>query len=209
MRELLAVINFIWYRMKLIEIFREAVLPFQWNSVSHNLLHWYAYCGFSRSRRRWGETATVLTGQPFPSWGPVCFLENHRYKLCMQVVGIVRPLISAGLDDKLLHIENFGANEGTKFEYPSSRFSFSRSSLSLALFSHTAPYLALSYAHPFRPTWGYTATMTLWFDLSNDFSPMRGLAFIKRPFSALFANLYTVWWDRSSSTRSQMWGRLA
>ena len=68
------------------------------------------------------------------SLGPVRFLENHRHKLCMQVVGIVRPLTSAGPDDKLLHIQIFGANEGTKFEYRSSRFSFSRLSLSLSLY---------------------------------------------------------------------------
>lgn len=111
-------------------------------------------------------------GATLSSLGPVRFLENHRHKLCMQVVGIVRPLTSAGPDDKLLHIQIFGANEGTKFEYRSSRFSFSRLSFSLSLFltnNSSAPFLFFSailttYLRP---------TMILWFDLSNDFSRVR------------------------------------
>lgn len=110
-------------------------------------------------------------GATLSSLGPVRFLENHRHKLCMQVVGIVRPLTSAGPDDKLLHIQIFGANEGTKFEYRSSRFSFSRLSFSLSLFltnNSSAPFLffsaILTYLRP---------TMILWFDLSNDFSRVR------------------------------------
>lgn len=62
----------------------------------------------------------------------------------MQVAGIVRPVTSAGPDDKLLHIENFGTNEGTKFEYRFSRFSFSRSSL---LFP---PFLSFFFRSPSR-----------------------------------------------------------
>lgn len=107
----------------------------------------------------------------------------------MQVAGIVRPVTSAGPDDKLLHIENFGTNEGTKFEYRFSRFSFSRSSLLLppflsfflaALRASLRSSLAC-YAQSSRwPTWDHVGTMTSWFDLSNDFSCMRELAFIKR-----------------------------
>lgn len=95
----------------------------------------------------------------------------------MQVVGIVRPLTSAGPDDKLLHIEIFGANEGTKFEYHSSRFSFSR----LSLFLSHKQFLHLSSSlRAAIPTTYLRPTMILWFDLSNDFSRVRReLAYIE------------------------------
>lgn len=54
----------------------------------------------------------------------------------MQVVRFVRrTLTSAGPDDKLSHIENFRANEGWKFEYPSACVFHSHGSLALSLFS--------------------------------------------------------------------------
>lgn len=65
----------------------------------------------------------------------------------MQVVGIVRSLISAGPDDKLSHIENFRANEGWKFEYPSARLSFSRLSPSPSLFSRLSGRLSAIRAY--------------------------------------------------------------
>lgn len=80
--------------------------------------------------------------QPFSALDPVSFLKNHSHKLCMQVVRIVRSLTSAGPDDKLSHIENFLANEGWKFEYPSARLSFSRLSPSPSLFSRLSDGLS-------------------------------------------------------------------
>jgi len=84
----------------------------------------------------------------------------------MQVVRIVRSLISAGPDDKLSHIENFRANEGWKFEYPSARLSFS--------WLYPLRRSSRAFLAGFRrsvPTWGLRAyTISSWFDLSNDFS---------------------------------------
>ena len=65
----------------------------------------------------------------------------------MQVVRIVRSLISAGPDDKLSHIENFRANEGWKFEYPSASLSFSRLSPSPSLFSRLSGRLSAIRAY--------------------------------------------------------------
>lgn len=131
-------------------------------------------------------------GATLASLGPVRFLENHRHKLCMQVVGIVRPLTSAGPDDKLLHIEIFGANEGTKFEYRSSRFSFSRLPLSLT-HTHTQTVLAsflFFSAIPtayLRPQWFsdliYRTISLVWEKLhtSNDFLSGLGYLYILFP----------------------------
>lgn len=73
--------------------------------------------------------------------------------------------IREGFDDKLLRIQIFRANEGSKFEYPSSRaFSFSRVSLHIArlllplflsfyralLFYSLILFLALVYLRPLR-----------------------------------------------------------
>lgn len=93
---------------------------------------------------------TVLPRQPFSALGPASFLKNHSHKLCMQVVRIVRSLTSAGPDDKLSHIENFRANEGWKFEYPSARVFHSHGSHPLRRSSRAS----LAGSRRSVPTWG-------------------------------------------------------
>lgn len=76
---------------------------------------------------------------------------------------------------------------------------------------HTFSYARADCAHQFWPTWGHASTMTLWFDLSNNFSSMRELAFIKRaffPFLRSCERSRCAQWSGSFSTESQKLDKL-
>lgn len=130
----------------------------------------------------------------------------------MQVAGIVRPVTSAGPDDKLLHIENFGTNEGTKFEYRFSRFSFSRSSLLfppfLSFFSQPLARLCvpLFLATRSHPAGLPEITSAQWLPdlIYRTISLLCENLHLSSDFLSAPGSLYPTWWDFSASKVGQI-----